>query len=70
MNEFSSKLPRDFYRQKHLEVNFSGLDLSSDPGLLLVRQAEEKIKICEGMADCLTDNRELWHCQTSPYPVN
>ncbi len=58
MTDFSSELPLNFYRKKHLEVNFSGLDLSSDAGLLLVRQAEEKIKICEGMADCLTDNRE------------
>ena len=70
MTDFSSELPLNFYREKHLEVNFSGLDLSSDAGLLLVRQAEEKIKICEGMADCLTDNSELWHCQTSPRPVN
>ncbi len=26
--------------------------------MLLVRQAEEKLKICEGLADCLADNRE------------
>jgi len=32
--------------------------LSSDAGVLLVRQAEEQLKICEGLADCLEDNRE------------
>jgi hypothetical protein len=58
MTSSGSKLSLDFYKQKPLEVQFSGLDLSSDAGLLLIRQAEEKIKICEGMADCLVDNRE------------
>ena len=58
MGEFSSKLPLDFSTKKPLEVNFSGLDLSSDVGLLLVRQAEQKIQVCEGIADCLEDNRK------------
>lgn len=50
--------PLNFFEKQPLEVNFSNLDLSSDAGVLLVRQAEEQLKICEGMADCLTDNRE------------
>jgi hypothetical protein len=58
MTSSGSKLSLDLYKQKPLEVQFSGLDLSSDAGLLIIRQAEEKIKICEGMADCLADNRE------------
>ena len=58
MADFSFQLPLDFYTKKPLEVKFSSLDLSSDAGLLLIRQAEEQIKICEGMADCLADNRE------------
>ena len=58
MADFSSQLPLDFYTTKPLEVKFSGLDLSSDAGLLLVRQAEQKIQVCEGIADCLEDNRE------------
>ena len=58
MADFSSQLPLDFYIKKSLEVKFSGLDLSSDAGLLLVRQAEEKIPICEGITNCLADNRE------------
>ncbi len=58
MAEFSSQLPLYFPTEKPLLAKYSGLDLSSDAGLLLVRQAEEKIKICEGMVDCLMDNRE------------
>ena len=58
MADFSSELPLDFKTKKSLSVKFSRLDLSSDAGLLLIRQAEEKIKICQGIANCLEDNRE------------
>jgi hypothetical protein len=58
MKEFAANLPLNFATQKPLEVKFSGLDLSSDAGLLLVKQAEKNLKVCEGIADCLEDNRE------------
>jgi hypothetical protein len=58
MEKFAIKLPFNFFTQKRLEVNFSGLDLSSDAGLLLVKQAEDNLKICEGISSCLEDNRE------------
>jgi hypothetical protein len=57
MKEFAAYLPFNFAPQKPLVVKFSGLDLSSDAGLLLVKQAEENLKVCEGMANCLEDNR-------------
>jgi hypothetical protein len=58
MEKFAIKLPFNFPTQKRLEVNFSGLYLSSDAGLLLVKQAEDNLKICEGISTCLEDNRE------------
>ena len=58
MAELSSPIPLNFSTPKPLEVKFSRLDLSSDAGLVLVRQAEEELKICEGLADCLGDNRD------------
>lgn len=58
MKEFAANLPFNFATQKLLDVNFSKLDLSSDAGLLLVKQAEENFKVCEGIANCLEDNRE------------
>ena len=58
MAELSSQIPLNFSSPKPLKVKFSSLDLSSDAGLLLVRQAEEQLKICEGLADCLADKRE------------
>ena len=58
MKDFSDKLPFNFASKKSLEVKFSGLDLSTDAGLLLVKQAEENLKVCQGIADCLEDKRE------------
>jgi hypothetical protein len=51
-------LPYDFYHKKTLEVKFSGLDLSSDAGFLLLRQTEEQERVCDGIAACLDDNRD------------
>ena len=51
-------LPYNFYTQKALEVKFSALDLSSDAGFLLVRQAEHRQQICQGIAECLKDKRD------------
>ena len=58
MKKSSEKLPFNFNSKKPLEVNFSGLDLSSDAGLLLVKQAEENLKIAQGISTCLEDDRE------------
>jgi hypothetical protein len=58
MTNKSSNISLNFLKKKALSVKFSQLDLSGDSGLLLVRQAEEKIKICYGIADCLVDNRQ------------
>lgn len=53
-----SSLPLNFFSKKTLEVKFSELSFSSDAGLLLIRQIEENIKLCQGIANCLTDKRE------------
>ncbi|MEO0953326.1 MAG: transposase, partial [Pseudomonadota bacterium] len=39
-------------------VKFSALELSSDAGILLARQAEESLQVCAGMADCIDDWRD------------
>jgi len=53
-----TKLPLNFPSVKPVEVKFSSFDLSADAGLLLLRQAEEKTQVCQGLANCLIDNRE------------
>ena len=53
MTECVSELPYDFYAQRPLVVQFSELDLSSDAGILLARQAEEEVQVCQSLADCI-----------------
>ena len=57
MADLYSPLPYNFFSKKTLEVKFSGLDLSSDAGLLLVRQAEQGQEICQDLAQCLEAQR-------------
>jgi hypothetical protein len=47
-----------FYSQKTLTVNFRGGDLSSDGGMLFVRQLDERWKITERLAAVLDDHRD------------
>jgi hypothetical protein len=58
MFQTSGNLSLNFPSKKRVEVKFSGLDLSSDGGLLLVKQAEQNLKVCEGVANCLEDKRQ------------
>jgi Transposase DDE domain group 1 len=46
-----------FYQERRLEVKFSGEQMSSDGGILLARQAEEKVKIIEGLSGLIADGR-------------
>jgi hypothetical protein len=52
------ELPYDFAAPRRLEVKFSDLELSSDAGILLARQAEARVKVCEGIAACIVEWRD------------
>src|SRR4051812_33557370 len=44
-------------RSKPLDVRFDGGVLSSDGGLLLFREVEERLRLADRLAGCLTDRR-------------
>ena len=58
MTECARELDCDFYQERALVVKFSDLEMSSDAGILLARQAEETLQICQGLADCINDWRD------------
>jgi Transposase DDE domain group 1 len=58
MTQCFSELPYDFYSHRPLVVQFSDLQLSSDAGILLARQAEEKEQVCRALANCIDDWRD------------
>ena len=45
-------------RQKILEVSFTGGNITSDGGILLLKQADKRLKLTQKIADILPDDRE------------
>lgn len=58
MTGCEAEIDFDFYQNRSLVVNFSDLELSSDAGILLVRQAEERLQVCQAIADCIQEWRD------------
>jgi hypothetical protein len=58
MTECKLELPYEFYSQRPLVVRFSDLELSSDAGILLARQAEEKVQVCRSLSECIQEWRD------------
>ena len=58
MTASETERPFDFYQLRPLCVQFSDLELSSDAGILLVRQADECLKVSAGIADCIEEWRD------------
>ena len=58
MTACDSDMSFDFYQQRPLMVKFSNLNLSSDVGILLARQADEQLHICHTLAECIEEWRE------------
>jgi len=50
---------------KRVEISFSGQEISSDGGLLLVKEVEKQIGIIETITSCLEDNRHQGYVQHS-----
>ena len=58
MTVCNSELPYNFASPRPLVVQFSELELRNDAGILLARQAEEKVQICQRLAACIEDWRD------------
>jgi Transposase DDE domain group 1 len=58
MTECNVALQYDFDVQRELVVQFSDLELSSDAGILLARQAEETAQVCRALAQSIEEWRD------------
>ena len=58
MTECNSELSYNFHSHRSLVVQFSDLELSSDAGILLARQAEETVQVCRRLSECIEEWRE------------
>ena len=54
----TGQLGFSFLRKRKLTVDFGGGEITSDCGLLLVRQADQSLGLLEGLASCITDRRD------------
>jgi hypothetical protein len=54
-----------FFVKKNLTVDFAGGEISSDSGLLLIRQLDENLGFIEGLADCIEDQRHQSYTKQS-----
>lgn len=58
MTHCNTKIRFVFSRNKRLEANFNGGDLSSDGGVLLLRELEEQTGLISSFSKCLSDPRD------------
>lgn len=58
MTACQTVLPFDFSYPRTLAVQFSSLELSSDAGILLARQADEFLQLTATFAACITETRD------------
>jgi Transposase DDE domain group 1 len=58
MTDCHCDLAYDFETPRRLVVQFSELELSSDAGILLARQAEETVQVCRALAESIDEWRD------------
>jgi hypothetical protein len=54
----TKQLNFSFIRKRQLTVNFEGGEITSDSGLLLVRQADNSLRLTSGMSACIEERRD------------
>lgn len=66
MTECSTEqLHFSFFRKRKLTANFQGGEITSDAGLLLVREADNSLGLTEGVAGCIEDRRDIRYAEHS-----
>lgn len=58
MAHCNTQLTFKWYKKRNLIVNFEGVEITTDSGLLLVRQANNALGLVSGLTDCIRDNRD------------
>lgn len=58
MTHCNTQLSFEWYKKRELLVDFQGGEITSDAGLLLLRQADETLGLVSGIEGCVRDNRD------------
>jgi len=54
----TKQLTFSFLKRRNLTVDFGGGEITSDAGLLLIRQADNSLELISGLAECIRDVRD------------
>jgi hypothetical protein len=55
----TEQLTFSFFRKRHLTVDFEGGEITSDAGVLLIRQADDSLQLTSDIAGCIEDCRDV-----------
>lgn len=55
----TGQLTFSFFRTRRLTVDFDGGEITSDAGLLLIRQADNSLQLTAALAGCIEDRRDV-----------
>ncbi len=58
MAHYNTQMSFEWYIKRDLIVDFEGGEITSDAGLLLIRQADETLGLVSGLAESIRDNRD------------
>ncbi len=54
----TNQLTFPYYKKRTLSVDFEGGEITSDAGLLLIRQADDRLRLVKGLTGCVRDIRD------------
>lgn len=55
----TEQLTFSFFHKRQLTVDFEGGEITSDAGLLLIRQADNSLQLAQGIAACIEEHRDM-----------
>ncbi len=53
------QLTFSFFKRRKLTVDFKEGEITSDAGLLLIRQADDSLGVVSGLTECINDKRDI-----------